>query len=677
MTLALLDQLASRRQFILYRLVPTANNKLNKIPTNPTTGENIDAHDQAQWMLPAEASMWAAKWNTAKPLGVQGYGVGLVIFEGCGLFCIDLDNGRDANGGWMPHVSAFEAMFRGAARETSVSRNGRHIFGSYTGAAPIHGTRNATYLMECYTRARFIAVTGMDAEGSVFADFTAMLPGFLGEYFPPPVEAERGAEWTSGPCQGSKPIEDDGELIRRALRIASPRAIFGGRASFADLWNARPDVLARTFPPQSAHQTWDNSAADIALASHLAWLTGNDCERIERLMRASSLSREKYDRFDYMRSTILRACATQTEWYKDSRPNVAAVRPPPTEASTAPPPPTVPEPPIATATAESNAYRLTLNRRNQYEATLENLVHMLGEQRQIHIGFDTFRGRIMIAPTSTEDWRPLTDSDMIYIRERLGRVEKFAAISKELMRDALQLVAERYKFDSAIKWLDGLTWDGVPRVANYLTSYCGCDDDEYSQAVSLYIWSGLAARVLEPGCQLDMVVALLSRQGMHKSTGLQAMVPDPEFFTDGLELHKDDDDFKRLLRGKLVVEIAELAGLSRGDVTVIKRVITRKNEEWIEKWQTQPTRFPRRCMLFASTNDEQFLPKDETGQRRWLPVEIKLIARDRIAADRLQLWAEGAAWYRRQRAQGLPGVLYQDAERLAAGRHGQYEQTDL
>jgi predicted P-loop ATPase len=149
------------------------------------------------------------------------------------------------------------------------------------------------------------------------------------------------------------------------------------------------------------------------------------------------------------------------------------------------------------------------------------------------------------------------------------------------------------------------------------------------------------------------------------------MVPADEHFTDGLSLHQDDDNFKRLIRGKLVVEIAELAGLSRADINVVKRTITRRVEEWIEKYKTQPTGFRRRCMLFATTNDERFLPPDETGNRRWLPVEITRLDRERIAADRAQLWAEGAALYRQS------GIAWADAERLAAGRHQRYEQTDV
>jgi predicted P-loop ATPase len=326
---------------------------------------------------------------------------------------------------------------------------------------------------------------------------------------------------------------------------------------------------------------------------------------------------------------------------------------------------TVP-PPVA-----GEASVLTMNRKMQFDATLEALVYVLAKQTQASIGFDEFRGRVMIAPASTEEWRPLSDTDMIQLRETLAREQRFAPIGKELMSDALQLVAARHRFDSAITWLNGLQWDGAPRIERFLTTYCGTADDEYTRAVGLYIWTGLAGRVLEPGCQLDMVVAFQSPQGKMKSTGFQAMVPADDCFTDGLSLHDDDDDFKRLIRGKLLIEVAEMAGLSKGDINVVKRAITRRQEEWIEKFQTQPTRFKRRCMLFASTNEEHFLPPDETGQRRWVPVEITQLDRIRIAADRDQLWAEGAARWR------VSGVAWQAAESLAKGRHVKYEQTDV
>jgi hypothetical protein len=323
---------------------------------------------------------------------------------------------------------------------------------------------------------------------------------------------------------------------------------------------------------------------------------------------------------------------------------------------------------------------LRMNGKLEFEPTLKAIVYTLAKQSaSVTIGFDEFYDRVVVAPAGTEKWRPISDNDMIQLRETFERELRFAPVSKELMRDALELVASRHCFDSAITWLDGLQWDGVPRVAQFLSTYCGTVDDEYTRAVSMYIWTGMAARVLEPGCQLDMVVAFQSPQGKMKSTGFQAMVPTEDCFTDGLSLHEDDDNFKRLLRGKLVIEVAEMAGLSKADIGLVKRVITRRIEEWIEKFKTHPSRFKRRCMLFASTNEPQFLPPDETGHRRWLPVEVTMLDRERIAADRNQLWAEGAAqWTQRRATLGVAhGVAWQDAERLAAGRHTKYEQTDI
>src|SRR5258707_6485298 len=274
----------------------------------------------------------------------------------------------------------------------------------------------------------------------------------------------------------------------------------------------------------------------------------------------------------------------------------------------------------------------------------------------------------MMPPAGTIAWRPLSDEDMLRMRATFAEKYDFMPIGKEMMRDAFDLVAADRHFDSGQVWLENLVWDGEPRVERFLTDYCGAADDEYMRAVSRYIWTGLAGRTLEPGCQLDMVIAMQSRQGTGKSTGLKLLAPNPEQFTDGLSLHQHDDNFKRLIPGKTVVEIAELAGLSRADINVVKRAITRTTEEWIEKYRTTESRYLRRCVLFASTNEREFLPPDETGHRRWLPVEITELDRDRIVEDRDQLWAEGAARFRHS------GIAWQDAERLATGRHAKHEQ---
>jgi hypothetical protein len=95
--------------------------------------------------------------------------------------------------------------------------------------------------------------------------------------------------------------EDDGELIALALKVGdrSLKANFGGGLTFRQLWEG--DV------PSDGR-----SEADQSLANHLAFWTGKNCERIERLMRASPAYRNKWDapsHANYLTTTILKACS--------------------------------------------------------------------------------------------------------------------------------------------------------------------------------------------------------------------------------------------------------------------------------------------------------------------------------------------------------------------------------
>ncbi len=59
-----------------------------------------------------------------------------------------------------------------------------------------------------------------------------------------------------------------------------------------------------------------HSEADCALCSHLAFWTGADAERIDRMFRKSGLCRDKWlERADYRKSTIAKALEGLTDTY--------------------------------------------------------------------------------------------------------------------------------------------------------------------------------------------------------------------------------------------------------------------------------------------------------------------------------------------------------------------------
>ena len=354
---SIVRQLAGDRIFVVARLEPKEGGGTDKIPTDPVTGKNVDPHDPANWLTGSEAECYATMLSAAPAPGVLGYGPGLVISEGSGFWCIDLDHARQGDG-WAPYVQSFIDRFPGAYVEVSASHTGLHIIGRAS-SFPEHGTRNRDFGAEAYSRARFILTTGYSAYGDPRTDLTEQFKLFATQFFP---RSARGdGEVSDGPVPEWSGPSDDTELFEIAYRSHPPRVTFGFAPSFAALYAGDAETLGRFFPPEKPGQAYNASSADQAFANALAFWTGKDGARMERLMRASGLRREKYDREDYLPRTIERACADTRNVYNSGRrdedavadtpeiqapavpPGMAA---PPAPEGQVPPPPPPPPPPV-------------------------------------------------------------------------------------------------------------------------------------------------------------------------------------------------------------------------------------------------------------------------------------------------------------------------------------------
>ena len=320
-----LSPLSAWPQFVVWVAEPDPEKpgKLKKFPIHWQTGARIDAHDPAGWTTAEVALAMAPKWN----LG-WGSGGGFVLTERDPFFFLDIDGAWDGRE-WSAVARHLCAQLAGCAVELSMSQTGLHILGRT--AALDHRSRNTPNGLELYTSKRFVALTGMSATGDAAFDATGALATIAAEYFPPRVDAGQAQDWSTGPVPEFTGPTDDDDLIRRGILSSgrSANVAFGGKASFKDLWECNTEALARIFPGDKG--PYDASSADQSLANLLAFWTGKDCARMERLMRRSGLARDKYDSRrpsgTYLTETILNACKFISKVY-DAAP---LAMPPPTQ----------------------------------------------------------------------------------------------------------------------------------------------------------------------------------------------------------------------------------------------------------------------------------------------------------------------------------------------------------
>ena len=308
------------------------------------------------------------------------------------------------------------------------------------------------------------------------------------------------------------------------------------------------------------------------------------------------------------------------------------------------------------------------------KATLPTVVAALSlpDLCGVDLRSDTFTWSTVYRRAGTnEPWDALTDSASVAIREHLEREQHFSPIGKDLMRDAVDLVADQNKIDTMLDYVERNIpeWDGKPRIANSLIDYCGADSNAYSRACGTYLWTALAGRAVSvDGIKADITLILVGRQGMRKSTFAEAIALEPRFFGN-LSLTDGEEKAIRLMRGRTVMEVPELAGMTRKDSADLKRFLTLESGSLVPKYKEFAVDYPRRCIFVMTTNEFEIL-SDPTGARRFAPIVVQKIKIEALKKELPQLWAEGLAVFREK------GIRYRELERLARKKHGEFRLSD-
>jgi predicted P-loop ATPase len=208
---------------------------------------------------------------------------------------------------------------------------------------------------------------------------------------------------------------------------------------------------------------------------------------------------------------------------------------------------------------------------------------------------------------------------------------------------AVETVARDQSYHPIRQYLSSLKWDKVGRLDDWLTLYLGVNPSPLARAFGAKWMISAVARILAPGCKADHCLIVEGLQGAFKSTAFR-ILGEPWFTDDIADLGSKDAAMATV--GAWIVELSELEAMSRTEFSRIKAFMSRAKDRFRPPYGRRLIESPRQCVFVGTVNDCEYL-RDETGGRRFWPVECGRIDLESLSRDKDQLWAEAVARYKK------------------------------
>lgn len=315
---------------------------------------------------------------------------------------------------------------------------------------------------------------------------------------------------------------------------------------------------------------------------------------------------------------------------------------------------------------------LEYSKSGKLQCTIGNIILILENDPALrgHIVHDLFAGYDGVVGglpwnKNATQW---TDTDDANLRVWLEK--NYDITGKEKIADALTAVLTRRSYHPIRDYLNGLTWDGTPRLERLIIDYIGAEDTELNRVMTRKHFTAAVTRVFKPGCKYDYCLVMTGPEGAGKSTLLNKM--GGQWFNDSITTTEGKEGMDQLRRA-WIIEMGELASIKRSDVESIKAYLSKRVDIYRAAYARRTAEHPRQCIFCGTTNEALFLKGDNGNRRFWIiavdPTLRKYTAwQDAIDRDRDQLWAEAVHYYK----QGEKLYLDDRLEAQAKQRQAEY-----
>lgn len=286
--------------------------------------------------------------------------------------------------------------------------------------------------------------------------------------------------------------------------------------------------------------------------------------------------------------------------------------------------------------------------------------------------YDMLRNQVAIKHRTGLPWdkQPregdyLLDTDAIYFRDYLELKYGMDLPEARALRMLWQAAQEK-RYNPLQDYLSGLSWDGVPRVAECLPVLAQTD---FTRTVAKRVLVGAVARALDPGCQVDLSLILYGEEGIGKTSWIRRMVG-AAYLGELKDITNKDTLLE--MRQKWVLVSDEVEAMRRAQFDALKAFLTRTHDTFRAPFGRETIQYKRRSVFWGTTNDPKFLVR-QAGNRRFVIVEcgaVDFSAMSQTYVD--QVWAEAVELWR----SGEPYHFSAEEESQAAQAREQFTSAD-